>query len=96
MQKKFKDDSTCIEDMMREWGIIDTRVDESMKGHPDIPSDILSDLFGDGSIKFNANLPRKKVCGIEFHFHIHSYNRFACLLCTIFMMLCSLNRSENI
>ena len=68
---------------MRECGIIDTRVDESMKGHPGIPSDILSDLFGDGSIKFNANLPRKKVCGIEFLFHIQSYNLFACLLYTV-------------
>ena len=68
---------------MREWGIIDTRVDESMKGHPDIPSDILSDLFGDGSIKFDATLPSKKVCGIEFLFHIQSYNLFACLLYTV-------------
>ena len=31
MQKKFKDDSTCIEDMMSECGVHDTRVDESMK-----------------------------------------------------------------
>lgn len=68
--QRIEDDSICIEDMMRECGIIDTRVDESMKGHPGVPSDILSDLFGDGSIKVDANLPSKKVCGIEFHFHI--------------------------
>ncbi|XP_066347970.1 uncharacterized protein [Miscanthus floridulus] len=61
--QRIEDDSICIEDMMRECGIIDTRVDESMKGHPGIPSDILSDLFGDGSIKFNANLPSKKIRG---------------------------------
>jgi hypothetical protein len=29
-KKKFKDDSTCIEDMMRECCAHDTRVDESM------------------------------------------------------------------
>ena len=81
--QRIEDDSICIEDMMRECGIIDTRVHESMKGHPGIPSDILSNLFGDGSIKFNANLPRKKVCGIEFLFHIQSYNLFACLLYTV-------------
>lgn len=65
---------------MRECGMIDTRVDESMKVHPGIPSDILSGLFGDGSIKVDANLPIKKVCGIEFHFHIQSYNLFACIV----------------
>jgi U3 small nucleolar RNA-associated protein 5 len=68
---------------MRECGIIETRVDESMKGHAGIPFNILSCLFGDGSIKVDANLPSKKVCGIEFYFHIQSHNLFACLLYTI-------------
>lgn len=47
---------------MRECGVTDTRVDESMKGHPGIFSNILSDLFGDDIIKVDANLPSKKVC----------------------------------
>ena len=57
--QRIEDDSICIEDMTRECGIIDTRVDDSMKGHPGIPSHILSDLFGDGCIKVDANLPSK-------------------------------------
>lgn len=61
--QRIEDDSTCIEDMMRECGIIETRVDESMKGHAGIPFNILSGLFGDGSIKFDANLPSKKIRG---------------------------------
>ena len=56
---------------------------ESMKGHPSIVSNILPDLFGDGSATVHANLTSKKVCGIEFHFHIQSYNQSACLLYTI-------------
>lgn len=52
---------------------------ESMKGHSSILSNILPDV--------DANLTRKKVCGIEFYFHIQSYNQYACLLYTIHEVL---------
>jgi hypothetical protein len=54
-------DSICIEDMLRKFGVIDTMVDRNLKGYPGIPINILSDLFGSGSIKNNAGLPSKKV-----------------------------------
>ncbi|WVZ56638.1 hypothetical protein U9M48_007134, partial [Paspalum notatum var. saurae] len=59
--QRREDDDICIEDMMRECGVIDTRVDLSVEGHPGIPTNILSDLFGDGNIKVDANLPSKKI-----------------------------------
>ena len=46
----------CIEDMTSERSILDTRVYESMMGHPGILSNILPDLFGDDSITVDANL----------------------------------------
>uniref|UniRef100_A0A0A9CGK0 Small-subunit processome Utp12 domain-containing protein n=1 Tax=Arundo donax TaxID=35708 RepID=A0A0A9CGK0_ARUDO len=59
--QRIEDDSICIEDMMRDCGVIDTVVDQSMEGHPGIPINILSDVFGSGSIKVDANLPSKKI-----------------------------------
>lgn len=59
--QRIEDDSVCIEDMMRKCGVIDSRVDQGMEGHPSIPTSILSDLFGSSS-KIDANLPNKKVC----------------------------------
>ncbi|XP_062215881.1 uncharacterized protein LOC133916284 isoform X2 [Phragmites australis] len=59
--QRIEDDSICIEDMMRESGVIDTRVDQSTEGHPGIPPNILLDLFGSGSIKVDTNLPSKKI-----------------------------------
>ncbi|KAL6649770.1 hypothetical protein ACP70R_013994 [Stipagrostis hirtigluma subsp. patula] len=59
--QRIEDDSVCIEDMMRECGIIDSRVDQSAEDHPGIPTNILSDLFGSGSIKVNTDLPSKKI-----------------------------------
>ncbi|XP_062210965.1 uncharacterized protein LOC133912313 isoform X2 [Phragmites australis] len=59
--QRIEDDSICIEDMMRKCCVIDTRVDRSTEGHAGIPTNILSDLFGSGSIKVDANLPSKKI-----------------------------------
>ncbi|KAL6644916.1 hypothetical protein ACP70R_016524 [Stipagrostis hirtigluma subsp. patula] len=59
--QRIEGDSVCIEDMMRECGIIDSRVDQSAENHPGIPTNILSDLFGSGSIKVNTDLPSKKI-----------------------------------
>ncbi|XP_015691299.1 WD repeat-containing protein 43 [Oryza brachyantha] len=58
--QRTEDDTVCIEDMMRKCGIIDSRVDQSMEGHPSIPTNILSDLLGNDS-KIDANLPNKKI-----------------------------------
>jgi U3 small nucleolar RNA-associated protein 5 len=58
--QRIEDDSVCIEDMMRKCGVIDSRVDQGMEGHPSIPTSILSDLFGSSS-KIDANLPNKKI-----------------------------------
>jgi len=63
----------CIEDMMRECGVLDNGVDQRIEGHPGIPTDIFSGFFGDGSVKVDANLPSKKVCGTELYFHVPSY-----------------------
>jgi len=63
----------CIEDMMRKSGVLDTGVYQSIEGHPGIPTDIFSGFFGDGSVKVDANLPSKKVCGTELYFHVPSY-----------------------
>lgn len=60
--QRIEDDGICIEDMMRECGVLDTGVDQSIEGHPGIPTNIFSEFFGDGSIKADANLPSKKVC----------------------------------
>ncbi|KAL5210859.1 hypothetical protein ABZP36_006482 [Zizania latifolia] len=57
--QRIEDDRVCIEDMMRECGIIDARVNQSIGGHPCIPTNIYSDLFG--SSKVDANLPNKKI-----------------------------------
>jgi len=51
----------CIEDMMRECGVLDNGVDQRIEGHPGIPTNIFSGFFGDGSIKVDANLPSKKI-----------------------------------
>ncbi|KAK3147501.1 hypothetical protein QOZ80_3BG0283130 [Eleusine coracana subsp. coracana] len=59
--QRIEDDSICIEDMMKECGVIDNRVDQSLEDYPGIPTNILSDLFGSGSIKINADLPSKKI-----------------------------------
>ncbi|KAL6901926.1 hypothetical protein ACP4OV_004802 [Aristida adscensionis] len=59
--QRIEDDSVCIEDMLRGCGVINSRVDQSAEDHPGIPTNILSDLFGGGSIKVNANLPSKKI-----------------------------------
>ncbi|TVU47379.1 hypothetical protein EJB05_06978, partial [Eragrostis curvula] len=59
--QRIEDDSIRIEDMMRECGVIYTRVKRSVEDHPGIPTNILSDLFGSGSIKVNADLPSKKI-----------------------------------
>jgi hypothetical protein len=48
--------------MLKKFGVIDTMVDQNLKSYPCIPINILSDLFGSGSIKNNADLPSKKVC----------------------------------
>uniref|UniRef100_A0A0D9VT25 Uncharacterized protein n=1 Tax=Leersia perrieri TaxID=77586 RepID=A0A0D9VT25_9ORYZ len=58
--QRIEDDSVCIEDMMRKCGVLDSRIDQSMEGHPSIPNNILSDLFGSSS-KIDANLPIKKI-----------------------------------
>ncbi|CAL4938998.1 unnamed protein product [Urochloa decumbens] len=50
--QRIEDDRICIEDMMRERGILDT---------PGIPTNVFSDIFGDGSRKVDANLPSKKI-----------------------------------
>ncbi|RCV45210.1 hypothetical protein SEVIR_9G439100v4 [Setaria viridis] len=59
--QRIEDDGICIEDMMRECGVLDTGVDQSIEGHPGIPTNIFSEFFGDGSIKADANLPSKKI-----------------------------------
>lgn len=81
--QRIEDDSICIEDMMRECGVLDTGVDQSIEGHPGIPTNILSGLFGDGSIKTDANLPSKKVRLTEFYVHVPSY------VCLHVYFLCS-------
>jgi hypothetical protein len=58
-------DSICIEDMLTKFCVIYTMVDQNLKGYLAIPINILSDLFGSGSIKNNADLPSKKVCLID-------------------------------
>lgn len=55
--QRIEDDSICIEDMMRECGVID----QNIQGHPDMPTKILSDLFGSSSMTVEANLPSKKI-----------------------------------
>ncbi|KAL5217702.1 hypothetical protein ABZP36_018386 [Zizania latifolia] len=57
--QRIEGDRVCIEDMMRECGIIDARVDQSIGGHPCMLPNILSDLFG--SSEFDANLPNRKI-----------------------------------
>ncbi|CAN6301203.1 unnamed protein product [Urochloa humidicola] len=59
--QRIEDDRICIEDMMRERGVLDTAVGQSIEGHPGIPTNIFSDIFGDGSRKVDANLPSKKI-----------------------------------
>ncbi|OEL14461.1 hypothetical protein BAE44_0024514 [Dichanthelium oligosanthes] len=59
--QRIEDDGICIEDMMRECGVLDTGVDQSIEGHPGILSNIFSDFLGDGSMKADANLPSKKI-----------------------------------
>ncbi|GJN08126.1 hypothetical protein PR202_ga26018 [Eleusine coracana subsp. coracana] len=59
--QRIEDDSIRIEDMMKECGVIDNRVDQSLEDYPGVPTNILSDLFGSGSIKINADLPSKKI-----------------------------------
>lgn len=59
--QKLEDDGICIEDMMREYGVLESGVDQSTEGHPGIPTNIFSDFFGHGSTKVDANLPSKKV-----------------------------------
>ncbi|CAN6325488.1 unnamed protein product [Urochloa humidicola] len=59
--QRIEDDRICIEDMMRERGILDTAVDQSIEGHPSIPTNIFSDIFGEGSRKVGVNLPSKKI-----------------------------------
>lgn len=55
--QRIEDDSICIEDMMRKYGVID----QSLVGHPDMATKI-SDLFRSSGITIDANLPSKKVC----------------------------------
>ena len=74
----------CIEDMMRECGVLDNGVDQRIEGHPGIPTNIFSGFFGDGSIKVDANLPSKKVCGTELYFHVPSY------ICLHVYFICSM------
>nr|CAB3496183.1 unnamed protein product [Digitaria exilis] len=59
--QRNENDGICIEDMMRQRGILETPVDQSTEGHPGIPTNIFSDFFGDGSTKVDANLPSKKI-----------------------------------
>jgi U3 small nucleolar RNA-associated protein 5 len=56
--QRIEDDSICIEDMLKECGVID----QSIESHPDMATKILSDLFGRSGITIDANLPGKKVC----------------------------------
>jgi hypothetical protein len=56
--QRIEDDSICIEDMLRECGVID----QSIERDPDMATKILSDLFGRSGIPIDANLPSKKVC----------------------------------
>ncbi|KAE8772845.1 WD repeat-containing protein 43 [Hordeum vulgare] len=55
--QRIEDDSICIEDMMRKYGIID----KNLTGHPDMATKILSDLFSSSGITIDANLPSKKI-----------------------------------
>lgn len=59
--QRIEDDSVCIEDMMRQCGVLDTRATQSTEGHPGMTTNILSDLFGSSSIKINTNVPSKKI-----------------------------------
>ncbi|KAM0870904.1 hypothetical protein ACQ4PT_039748 [Festuca glaucescens] len=55
--QRIEDDSICIEDMLRECGVID----QSIERDPDMATKILSDLFGRSGIPIDANLPSKKI-----------------------------------
>ncbi|VAI06562.1 unnamed protein product [Triticum turgidum subsp. durum] len=55
--QRIKNDSICIEDLMRKYGVID----QSLVGHPDMATKILSDLFSSSGITIDANLPSKKI-----------------------------------
>ncbi|XP_047090316.1 WD repeat-containing protein 43-like [Lolium rigidum] len=55
--QRIEDDSICIEDMLRECGVID----QSIEPDPDMATKILSDLFGRSGIPIDANLPSKKI-----------------------------------
>ena len=57
--QRIEDDSICIEDMLKECGVID----QSIECQPDMATKILSELFGRSGITTEANLPSKKVCG---------------------------------
>ncbi|XP_037430663.1 uncharacterized protein LOC119296366 [Triticum dicoccoides] len=55
--QRIENDSICIEDLMRKYGVID----QSLVGHPDMATKILSDLFSSSGITIDANLPSKKI-----------------------------------
>lgn len=55
--QRIEDDSICIEDMLRECGVID----QSIERHPDMTTNILSDLLGRSGITIDVNLPSKKI-----------------------------------
>ncbi|KAM3229098.1 hypothetical protein ACQJBY_060177 [Aegilops geniculata] len=55
--QRIENDSICIEDLMRKYGVID----QSLVGHPDMATKILSDLFSSSGITIDGNLPSKKV-----------------------------------
>uniref|UniRef100_A0ACD5WYZ7 Uncharacterized protein n=1 Tax=Avena sativa TaxID=4498 RepID=A0ACD5WYZ7_AVESA len=55
--QRIEDDSICIEDMLKECGVLD----QSIERHPDMATKILSDLFGHSGITIDANLPSKKI-----------------------------------
>ncbi|KAM0899200.1 hypothetical protein ACQ4PT_021495 [Festuca glaucescens] len=55
--QRIEDASICIEDMLRECGVID----QSIERDPDMATKILSDLFGRSGIPIDANLPSKKI-----------------------------------
>ncbi|KAM3313823.1 hypothetical protein ACQJBY_032995 [Aegilops geniculata] len=55
--QRIENDSICIEDLMRKYGVID----QSLVGHPDMATKILSDMFSSSGITIDANLPSKKI-----------------------------------
>ncbi|KAF7042322.1 hypothetical protein CFC21_051960 [Triticum aestivum] len=55
--QRIENDSICIEDLMRKYGVID----QSLVGHPDMATKILSDLFSSSGMTIDANLPSKKI-----------------------------------